>query len=203
MDLEKIDGQLALTRTTTLSLDQEIAYWMRWGMDNIGNEDPALSQPLRIFSGYGGQEDNVRNKVIDVGEINQFQQQMRNLAVTYMNDGMALEIEELIGNDLIEFERVDLRVGTITEAEKVPKTNKLLKLSVDIGFETRTVVSGIAGSYDPENVVGKQVTLLINLEPRKIKGIESQGMILMAADQDDNLMFVNPDEEFVNGSEIG
>ena len=102
-----------------------------------------------------------------------------------------------------DFTKLDLRVGTITEAEKVPKTNKLLKLSVDIGFETRTVVSGIAGSYDPENVVGKQVTLLINLEPRKIKGIESQGMILMAADQDDNLMFVNPDEEFVNGSEIG
>tara|TARA_B100001741_G_scaffold64884_2_gene51245 strand:- start:2064 stop:4127 length:2064 start_codon:yes stop_codon:yes gene_type:complete len=120
MDLEKIDGQLALTRTTTLSLDQEIAYWMRWGMDNIGNEDPSLSQPLRIFSGYGGQEDNVRNKVIDEGEINQFQQQMRNLAVTYMNDGMALEIEELIGNDLIEFERVDFEIDLLGESRVTP-----------------------------------------------------------------------------------
>jgi len=120
MDLEKIDGQLALTRTTTLSLDQEIAYWMRWGIDNIGNEDPSLSQPLRIFSGYGGQEDNVRNKVIDEGEINQFQQQMRNLAVTYMNDGMALEIEELIGNDLIEFERVDFEIDLLGETRVTP-----------------------------------------------------------------------------------
>lgn len=102
-----------------------------------------------------------------------------------------------------DFLKLDMRVATITEAERVPKTNKLLKLQVDLGFETRTVVSGIAGSYTPEDVLGKQVTLLCNLAPRKIKGIESQGMILMAADKEDKLMFVNPDQEFENGSEIG
>jgi len=101
-----------------------------------------------------------------------------------------------------EFQKLDLRVGTITEAEKVPKTKKLLKLTVDLGFEKRTVVSGIATSYKPEDVVGKQVTLLVNLSPRKIKGIESQGMILMASNNKEELIFVNPDDSFDNGSEI-
>jgi methionyl-tRNA synthetase len=101
-----------------------------------------------------------------------------------------------------DFTKLELRVGKIIEAEKVPKTDKLLKLQIDLGKETRTVVSGIAGSYSHEDIVGKQVTLLCNLAPRKIKGIESQGMILMA-EHNHQLMFVNPDIEFENGSEIG
>ena len=101
-----------------------------------------------------------------------------------------------------DFTKIDIRTATIVEAEKVPKTKKLLKLTIDTGLDTRTVVSGIAEFFDPADIVGKQVSILINLEPRKIKGIESQGMILMAEDSEGKLVFVSPSEEISNGSEI-
>lgn len=101
-----------------------------------------------------------------------------------------------------DFAKLDLRVGTIIEAEKVEKADKLLKLKVDIGTEVRTVVSGIALHFKPEEIIGTQVTLLANLEPRKLKGIESQGMILMASDKEGKLVFVNPNRSTDNGSEI-
>jgi methionyl-tRNA synthetase len=91
-----------------------------------------------------------------------------------------------------DFEKMDLRVGTITAAERVPKSDKLLKLAVDLGYEQRTVVSGIALSFAPEQVVGQQVTLVANLAPRKMMGIMSQGMILMATDAEGKLVFVSP-----------
>ena len=140
MDLEIIDGQMALSRTTTLSLDQEIAYWMRWGMDNIGNENTSLSQPLRIFKGYGGDEDNLRNKMIDEGEKNQFEQQMKDLAVTYMNDGMAIEIEELIGDDLIEFERVDFEIDLLGETRVTPHPLVLTITTLEVVEENSNLV---------------------------------------------------------------
>jgi len=101
-----------------------------------------------------------------------------------------------------DFMKMDIRIGTILEAERVPKTDKLLKLLVDTGIDQRTVVSGIAGSFSPEEVVGKQVTLLANLAPRKIKGIESQGMILMTEDANGKLVFVSPAMAVKNGSEV-
>ncbi|NNF02180.1 MAG: methionine--tRNA ligase, partial [Bacteroidia bacterium] len=101
-----------------------------------------------------------------------------------------------------DFVKLEMRVGIILEAEKVPKTDKLLKLLVDTGIDKRVVVSGIAGSYSAEDVVGMQVTVLLNLKPRKIRGVESQGMILMAEDADGNLSFVQPDKEVDTGSEI-
>ncbi|MBW8685559.1 methionine--tRNA ligase [Chitinophaga rhizophila] len=101
-----------------------------------------------------------------------------------------------------DFAKIDLRVGTILEAEKVPKADKLLKLLVDIGTEKRTVVSGIAEHFTPEEVVGKQVTLVANLAPRKMRGIESQGMILMAENAAGKLVFVNPDAAVDAGSEV-
>ncbi|PLW96499.1 MAG: methionine--tRNA ligase [Marinilabiliales bacterium] len=101
-----------------------------------------------------------------------------------------------------DFSKMDIRVGTILEAEKVAKTKKLLKLLVDTGVDKRTIVSGIAEHYAPEDIIGKQVTILINLAPRKIKGIESAGMILMAENHDGKLCFVSPTEEFSNGSGI-
>ena len=90
-----------------------------------------------------------------------------------------------------DFQKMDIRIGTILAAERVPKTEKLLKLTVDTGIDQRTVVSGIAAHYDPEKIVGQQVTILVNLEPRKIKGIESQGMILMAENAKGELAFSN------------
>ena len=101
-----------------------------------------------------------------------------------------------------DFTKLDIRLGTITEAEKVPKTKKLLKLKIDTGIDQRTVVSGIAEYYKPEDVIGKQVSVLVNLSPRKIKGIESQGMILMAVDANNELSFIQPDKSFKNGSVI-
>jgi methionyl-tRNA synthetase len=102
-----------------------------------------------------------------------------------------------------DFNKMDIRTGTILEAERVPKTDKLLKLKIDTGIDQRTVVSGIAEYYKPEDIIGQQVSILINLAPRKIKGIESQGMILMAANSKGELSFIVPTKsDFNNGSEI-
>ncbi|WP_449387791.1 methionine--tRNA ligase [Chryseobacterium lineare] len=103
-----------------------------------------------------------------------------------------------------DFTKIDLRTATIVEAEKVEKADKLLKLTVDTGVDVRTVVSGIAESFTPEEVIGKQVMILLNLAPRKIRGIESQGMLLLTTKPDGKLSFVTPDDSNVeNGIEIG
>jgi len=101
-----------------------------------------------------------------------------------------------------DFTRMDLRAGTILEAEKVPKTKKLIRMTVDLGMERRTIVSGIAEYYDPGELPGKKVTVLANLAPRNIRGIESKGMILLAENPDGSLHFIQPAAQAVNGSEI-
>ncbi len=101
-----------------------------------------------------------------------------------------------------DFAKIDLRVGTIVAASKVEKADKLLQLSVDLGFETRTIVSGIAQHFEPETIVGKQVTVVVNLAPRKMRGIESNGMILMAEDANGKLHFVNPSDNINPGSGV-
>jgi len=102
-----------------------------------------------------------------------------------------------------DFSKLDMRVGTIVEAEKMAKAKKLLVLKVDTGLDTRTIVSGIAESFTPEEIVGKKVTVLINLAPRALRGVESEGMILMAENADGKLVFVNPGEDGVgNGATI-
>lgn len=101
-----------------------------------------------------------------------------------------------------DFMKMDIRVGEIIAAEKVPKADKLLKLTVDTGIDKRTVVSGIAEHYAPEDVIGKKVSILMNLAPRKIRGVESQGMILMAENSEGKLNFVSPEEGFETGSEV-
>jgi len=101
-----------------------------------------------------------------------------------------------------DFTKMDIRVGEIISAEKVKKANKLLKLVVDTGLDKRTVVSGIAEHYTPEEVIGKKVSILMNLAPRKIRGVESQGMILMAENDKGELSFVSPEKDFSAGGEI-
>ena len=101
-----------------------------------------------------------------------------------------------------DFAKIELKIGTITAAEKVAKADKLLKLEIDLGTEKRTIVSGIALHFDPATIVGKQVTVVTNLAPRKMRGIESNGMILMAEDAEGKLIFVNPDEAVGNGSGV-
>jgi len=101
-----------------------------------------------------------------------------------------------------EFSKMDMRIGTVIEAERVEKSKKLLKLKVDTGLDKRTVLSGIAEHYAPEDIIGKQVTILINLSPRKIMGVESQGMILMAEDKDGALKLIQTSEKVSPGSTI-
>ena len=108
--------------------------------------------------------------------------------------------DEITFND---FTKLDMRVGTILDAEKMPKTKKLLVLKVDTGIDVRTIVSGIAESFTPEEVVGKRVTVLVNLTPRALRGVESQGMILMTETPEGKLVFVNPDNSGIeNGLKI-
>ena len=101
-----------------------------------------------------------------------------------------------------DFAKLDLRVGTILAAEKVEKADKLLKLSIDLGNEQRTIVSGIAGHFKPEEIIGRQVVVVANLAPRKMRGIESNGMILMAEDPAGRLHFVHPEDKIQAGSGV-
>jgi methionyl-tRNA synthetase len=101
-----------------------------------------------------------------------------------------------------DFAKIDLKVGTILHAEKVEKADKLLKLEVDLGFEKRTIVSGIAMHFSPDEIIGKQVVVVANLAPRKMRGIESNGMILMAEDANGKLHFVSPGEKINEGSGV-
>ena len=99
-----------------------------------------------------------------------------------------------------DFSKMDIRIGTITTAEKVAKSKKLLKLTINDGFKDRTILSGIGEHFQPENIINQQVTFLANLAPRKIMGMESEGMVLMAEDKDGSLSFIQPDKNIWNGA---
>lgn len=121
--------------------------------------------------------------------------------VAASTESNSIPIKEEITFD--DFMKMDIRTATITDASKVKKADKLLQITLDLGFETRTVVSGIAEHYQPEDIIGQQVSLLANLAPRKIRGVESKGMILMAEDSSGKLVFVAPSEDgFENGSGV-
>jgi methionyl-tRNA synthetase len=111
-----------------------------------------------------------------------------------------LPVKETIVYD--DFGKIDIRTGTILAAEKVKKADKLLKLSIDLGFEIRTIVSGIAEHFDPEAIVGQRVLVVANLAPRMLKNIESNGMILTAENAEGKLGFVSPPEGWANGSNV-
>ena len=102
-----------------------------------------------------------------------------------------------------DFGKMDIRTATVLAAERVPKTDKLLKLTIDTGIDTRTIVSGIAEYYSPEDMLGKQICILANLAPRTIRGIESKGMILMAKQGDGKMRFITPAETLANGATVG
>lgn len=118
---------------------------------------------------------------------------LQNAEVTPAKDDITFE----------QFEALDLRIGTVLEAERIPKTQKLLKLLVDTGIDKRTIVSGIAEHFTPEDIIGKQVTVIVNLAPRKIKGVESHGMLLFAENADGALHIVNTEGAVENGTQIG
>ena len=133
-------------------------------------------------------------------EDSEIEAQLKKLETSKVENQMVNPQKENVSYEA--FCSMDIRVGTIITAEKVKKTKKLLKLTVDIGIDIRTVVSGIAAYYQPEDILGRQVSVLVNLAPRNIKGIESQGMVLMAEDKDGTIQFVGPSEGSSNGSII-
>ncbi len=137
-------------------------------------------------------------------EDSQIEYQIQKLSKSKKENEAANMKTELQKNEISfeEFQKMDIRIGTITAAEKVPKTKKLLKLTIDTGIDTRTVVSGIAEYYEPELIIGQQVSILVNLAPRNIKGIESHGMILMAENSNGILAFVQPDKKTENGAGV-
>ncbi|MBK9256479.1 MAG: methionine--tRNA ligase [Saprospiraceae bacterium] len=152
-----------------------------------------ISEPLHLFSRI---DDAVIQKQIEKLEATE---------QTSQNNDMNTEVqfeplkEEITYDDFI---KMDIRTATIIEAERIPKADKLLKLTLDLGFERRTVVSGIAEQFSPESVIGQQVSLLANLAPRKLRGVESQGMILMAENSEGKLSFIAPGENFETGRTI-
>ncbi len=139
-------------------------------------------------------------KIEDDQIAEQFSKLMKNKESSEQKESGAQPPKENINYE--EFAKLDIRTATVLKAERIAKTKKLMKLSVTTGVDTRTVVAGIAEHFNPENVEGKKVAILINLEPRKIRGVESQGMILMAEDSAGKLVFVSPVETISDGSVI-
>lgn len=167
-------------------LNIEPQKWEKAGTITILSPEHSLQKASLLFAKI---EDIEIQKQIDKLENSKKQNELEN----YTPENIKKEI------NFDDFSKIDIRIGTIKTAEKVAKTKKLLKLSIDIGTEIRTVVSGIAEHFLPENIIGQQVCLIANLAPRAMQGIESQGMILMAEDADGKLKFVAPTEIVKNG----
>ena len=163
--------------------------WSELGRTNLLAPGHKTNQPELLF-------EKIEDEVIDAQIQKLHNTKKANEAAT----ALARPAKEHCSFD--DFSKMDIRTGTILEAEIVPKTKKLMKLKIDTGLDKRTVVSGIAEYYKPEEVIGKQVSVLVNLEPRELRGITSQGMILMAEDTDGSLKFIVPENKIKNGSEI-
>ncbi|MDR3095061.1 MAG: methionine--tRNA ligase [Bacteroidales bacterium] len=162
------------------------ASWEQIGDTNLLPVRHQLNEPALLFE-----------KIEDAA----IEKQLQRLAdIKIANEKQAYQAEPA-KNDICyeDFSAMDIRIGTILEAVKVPKTDKLMKLLVDTGIDKRTIVSGIAQHFTAEDLKGKQVSVLVNLAPRTLKGIESQGMLLLAEDADGKLVFVTPEKAVVNG----
>ena len=160
---------------------------------NASWEDVIGDQPI-LDTGHSLSQSQLLFEKIEEEDI---EKQLQKLKNNLLDKNEKNEVEEapkkMISFD--DFSQMDLKTGTILEAEKMAKTKKLLVLKLDLGKEQRTIVSGIAESYHPEDVVGKKVTVLTNLKPRAIRGVESQGMLLMAEDQEGRLIFISPEDD--------
>ncbi len=173
----------------TAMLNMETLHWNDAGDSELLASGHQLNKAEYLF-------ERIDDKVIEA----QVQKLLDTKKANEMNEQSIEPAKETIDYDT--FSRIDIRVGKILEAEKVPKTQKLLKLKVDTGVDVRTVVSGIAEYYKPEDIIGKRACFLVNLAPRKLRGIESNGMILMAENVDGKLTFISPEDEFEPGSKV-
>jgi len=173
--------------------------WQNAGQLNLLRVGYNLRPPELLFRKIEDTEVAYQIEKLHKALENSKQEQAAPAAETAAAPAFAPVKPEIVFDD---FAKIDLRVGTIVSAEKVEKADKLLKLQVDLGFETRTIVSGIALHFDPDAIVGKQVTVVCNLAPRKMRGIESNGMILMAEDASGKLHFVNPEDAIGAGAGV-
>jgi methionyl-tRNA synthetase len=177
----------------------KILDWQNAGTVNLLKAGYSLREPQLLFR-------KIENEEVEA-QIEKLKQKksMVNSQQSIVADADVKESEVIkLKSEIVfdDFAKIDLRIGTILAAEKVEKADKLLKLEVDLGFEKRTIVSGIAMHFKPEEIVGKQVTVVCNLAPRKMRGIESNGMILIAEDKAGKLHFVNPDSIIDAGSTV-
>ncbi|MEP3389599.1 MAG: methionine--tRNA ligase [Reichenbachiella sp.] len=174
---------------TMLNMDGE--KWDEAGSASILLAGQNIEKPTLLF-------EKIEDKLVEE-QVEKLKSTEANKPAVVENVEVAPQKAEVTFDD---FMKMDIRTGTILEAEAVPKSNKLLKFKVDTGVDTRTILSGIAKYYSPEEMIGKQVTVLLNLAPRAIMGIESQGMILMAEDHDGKLRLIQPNEVTQNGMGI-
>lgn len=174
---------------------------MMLNMQNLSWNDLGRKDLLAV-----GDKINKPSLLFDKIEDEQIELQINKLQKTKEQNEETKDFDYPVIKDTVSFEdfmKMDIRVGKILECEKVPKTDKLLKFLIDIGCEKRTVVSGIAEHYKAEDLIGKEVCMIINLAPRKIKGIESCGMILSALDKDASLKVIRPQTDVMPGSTVG
>lgn len=170
-------------------LNQDKAFWYEAGNSELLEEGKQINQAQLLF-------EQIDDKQIEA-QLEKLQQTKK------ANELASATVEPQKANiEYDDFAKMDIRVGTILAAEKVAKTKKLLKLTIDTGIDQRTIVSGIAEYYSPEEIIGKQVSVLVNLAPKALKGIESQGMILMAENLDGSLSFISPEKPIRNGGTI-
>ncbi len=180
---------------TGVEFDGLTLSWDDLGKTSIIPEDHVLNQPELLFA-------KIEDEVVDaqIARLEAIRAEREAAAKAAEAAVVTPQKDECTFDD---FGKMDIRTATVLEAERVPKTDKLLKLTIDTGIDKRVIVSGIAEHYSPEDMVGKQICILANLAPRKIRGIESKGMILMARQNDGKMRFVTPQETLANGAEIG
>jgi len=178
----------------------KILDWENAGKTNLLSTGYSLREPQLLFRKI--EDEEIKNQVEKLKKnkiMTESEKQKAEAEPTVASTDQPINKSTIQYDD---FAKIDLKVGTIVSAEKVAKADKLLKLEVDLGFEKRTIVSGIALHFKPEEITGKQVVVVSNLAPRKMKGIESNGMILMAEDKAGKLHFVNPDNKIDEGSGV-
>jgi methionyl-tRNA synthetase len=173
--------------------------WENAGKLNLLNVGYPLLAPELLFRKIEDDEIKAQVEKLHANLVKSSNEQKMEQNVTNEQSTIPAQKPEITIDD---FMKIDLRAGTILHAEKVEKADKLLKLEIDLGYEKRTVLSGIAMHFSPEEIIGKQVTVVANLAPRKMRGIESKGMILMAQNDDGKLIFVSPLNNASNGSEV-
>ena len=189
------EGEAAALHTRpcgeALTADGLVLRWDDLGRDDLLPEGHSLREPQLLFAKV--EDEAIEAQLKRLEEIRKAREAAAALKAEPQKEECSFE----------DFEKMDIRTATVLEAERVPKTDKLLKLTIDTGIDRRVIVSGIAEYYSPEEMLGKQICILANLKPRVIRGIESKGMILMARQGDGKMRFITPQEVLANGAQVG